>query len=146
LQVNLASFYINLKLFLLCYTVCYKPLLNRSKVNLKRGIATDLKPKKPRKRLNSENPLILTDYLKQALVGLALGDLHIAKQTPNSNVRLAFEQGMIHSAYLLFLFDLFKEYVIIPPKSPNRKPDARTGKTYDSLAFKTRMLPCFNYL
>ena len=33
-----------------------------------------------------------------------------------------------------------------PPKSTNRKPDKRTGKIYNSLIFKTRMLPCFNYL
>ena len=33
-----------------------------------------------------------------------------------------------------------------PPKSTNRKPDKRTSKFYNSLIFKTRMLPCFNYL
>lgn len=33
-----------------------------------------------------------------------------------------------------------------PPKSRNRKPDKCTGKIYYSLIFKTRMLPCFNYL
>ena len=33
-----------------------------------------------------------------------------------------------------------------PPKSTHRKPDKRTGKIYNSLIFKTRMLPCFNYL
>ena len=30
------------------------------------------KPKKPRKRANSDNPLTLTDYHKQALIGLTL--------------------------------------------------------------------------
>jgi len=33
-----------------------------------------------------------------------------------------------------------------PPKITNRKEDKRTGKVYNSLIFKTRMLPCFNYL
>ena len=33
-----------------------------------------------------------------------------------------------------------------PPKSTHRKPDKRTGKIYNSLIFKTRILPCFNYL
>ena len=37
-------------------------------------------------------------------------------------------------------------YTLSPPKSTNRKPDKRTGKIYNSLIFKTRMLPCFNYL
>ena len=37
-------------------------------------------------------------------------------------------------------------YTLSPPISTNRKPDKRTGKIYNSLIFKTRMLPCFNYL
>lgn len=37
-------------------------------------------------------------------------------------------------------------YTLSPPKSTNRKPDSRTGNIYNSLIFKTRMLPCFNYL
>ena len=47
--------------------------------------------------------------------------------------------------HLLFI-ELFKVYTLSPPKSTNRKPDKRTGKFYYSLIFKTRMLPCFNYL
>ena len=100
-----------------------------------------------RKRVNSDNPLILTDYLKQALIGLTLGDLSLEKATNNSNIRLRFDQSSsVHSEYIYFLYDLFKIYTLSPPKSTNRKPDIRTGKIYNSLIFKTRMLPCFNYL
>ena len=105
------------------------------------------KPKKPRKRANSYNPLTLTDYQKQALIGLTLGDVSLEKATSNSNVRLRFDQSIsIHSEYIYFLYDLFKDFTLSPPKSTNRKPDKRTGKIYNSLIFKTRMLPCFNYL
>lgn len=109
------------------------------------------KPRKPRKRANSDNPLTLTDYLKQALIGLILGDVSLEKATSNSNIRLRFDQSSSlrsHSDYLYFLYELFKVYTLSPPKSttPERKPDSRTGKFYNSLIFKTRMLPCFNYL
>ena len=105
------------------------------------------KPKKPRKRANSYNPLTLTDYQKQALIGLTLGDVSLEKATSNSNVRLRFDQSIsIHSEYIYFLYDLFKDFTLSPPKSTYRKPDKRTGKIYNSLIFKTRMLPCFNYL
>ena len=105
------------------------------------------KPKKPRKRANSYNPLTLTDYQKQALIGLTLGDVSLEKATSNSNVRLRFDQSIsIHSEYIYFLYDLFKDFTLSPPKSTYRKPDKRTGKIYNSLIFKTIMLPCFNYL
>lgn len=103
--------------------------------------------KKPRKRANSNSPLSLTEYLKQALIGLTLGDVSLEKATSNSNIRLRFDQSSsIHSDYVFFLYQLFKDYTLSPPKSTNRKPDKRTGKIYNSLIFKTRMLPCFNYL
>lgn len=76
-----------------------------------------------------------------------LGDLSLEKATTNSNIRLRFDQSSsIHSDYVFFLYSLFKDYTLTPPKSTNRKPDNRTGKIYNSLIFKTRMLPCFNYL
>ena len=69
------------------------------------------KPKKPRKRANSDNPLTLTDYHKQALIGLTLGDVSLEKATSNSNVRLRFDQSIsIHSEYIHFLYELFKVY------------------------------------
>ena len=87
------------------------------------------KPKKPRKRANSDNPLTLTDYQKQALIGLTLGDVSLEKATSNSNVRLRFDQSIsIHSEYIYFLYDLFKDFTVSPPKSTNRKPDKRMGK------------------
>uniref|UniRef100_A0A896Z9L0 LAGLIDADG endonuclease n=1 Tax=Coniophora olivacea TaxID=85977 RepID=A0A896Z9L0_9AGAM len=101
------------------------------------------KPKKPRKRTNSDNPLTLTDYLKQVLIGLTLGDVSLEKATSNSNVRVRFDQSTIHSGYLFFLYELFMLYTLSPTKSTFRKPDKRTGNIYNSLVFKTRMLPCF---
>ena len=72
--------------------------------------------------------------------------MSLEKATNNSNIRLRFDQSIIHSNYLYFLYELFKDYTLTPPKSTNRKSDKCTGKIYNSLIFKTRMLPCFNYL
>ena len=112
---------------------------NESKPNLKTYPSN-------RKRTNSDNTLELNDYLREALIGFTLGVLSLEKATNNSNIRLRFDQGIIHSDSLYFLYDLFKVYTLSYPKSTNRKPDKRTGKTYNSLIFKTIMLPCFNYL
>jgi hypothetical protein len=103
--------------------------------------------KKPRKRKNRNCSHVLSPYQKEALIGLTLGDISVEKQTPNSNVRLRFDKSKDkHSDYLYFLFDIFKFFTLTGPKSTNRKPDVRTGKTYNSLVFRTRSLPCFNYL
>jgi len=77
--------------------------------------------KSNRKRADSNNTLILTDYLKEALIGLILGYLSLEKATNNSNIRLRFDQSIIHSNYLYFLYELFKDYTLTPPKSTNRK-------------------------
>jgi hypothetical protein len=62
-----------------------------------------------------------------------------------TNSRLRFEQGFIHEAYILHLYDLFKDYCSSSPKKSDRKPDSRTGKVYSRISFNTYSLPCFNY-
>ena len=62
-------------------------------------------------------------------------------------MRLRFDQSIsIHSEYIYFLYDLFKDFTLSPPKSTNRRTNERVKDAYNSLIFKTRMLPCFNYL
>ena len=44
-------------------------------------------------------------------------------------MRIRFDQSIsIHSEYIYFLYDLFKDFTVSPPKSTNRKPDKRMGK------------------
>ena len=45
----------------------------------------------------------------------------------------------------MWLYELFLDFVGTAPRSTNRLPDKRTGKTYNSLQFKTLRFPCFNY-
>ena len=104
-------------------------------------------PVKPRRLTNLERSQFeLPENLKEILVGLLLGDLFIQSQSKSGNVRLFFEQGIIHKDYLYHLFDLFKSYCSTEPKGYTRAPDKRTGNSYSRLSFKTYSLPCFKEL
>nr|QWC53750.1 LAGLIDADG homing endonuclease [Rhizoctonia solani] len=80
------------------------------------------------------------------MTGLLLGDLCIHRQKTAVNVRLQFCQGIVHKDYLLHLYDLFEIYCNTGPKTTNRSPDIRTGKTYNTIGFQTLALPCFKEL
>jgi hypothetical protein len=86
----------------------------------------------------------LDPFLKEALIGLLLGDLYATRSSPTSSTRLVFEQSMIHSEYLMYLYSLFESFVTIPPRSPSRKVHKETGNIHQSLMFKTLYFPCFN--
>jgi hypothetical protein len=85
----------------------------------------------------------LSQYHKNILIGLILGDLNIQKMTLNSNPFCSFEQGFVHKEYLEHLYELFKSYCLRAPKISNRLPDKRTGKVYSRIRFHTYSLPCF---
>lgn len=82
--------------------------------------------------------------LRDALVGLLLGDLCAQKRSVKGNTNLHFEQGFIHKDYIFHLYDLFKDYCSSEPKITDRQPDKRTGKVYTRIQFVTNSLPCFN--
>lgn len=87
----------------------------------------------------------LSNFQKEALAGLMLGDLHAERTSLNGDTRLSFDQTLNgHSEYLEWLCVLFEPFVGTKPRPTNRKPDARTGKIYNSLQFKTLRFPCFN--
>lgn len=88
----------------------------------------------------------LSTDLKNILVGLLLGDLCAVKQTKGVNVRLHFEQGLVHKDYLYHLYDLFETYCTTAPKITDRLPHWQTGKIYTRAKFQTCTLPCFNEL
>lgn len=99
-----------------------------------------------RKRLSKEErtKINIADNLKEILIGLCLGDLHIERKSLSRNALLRFEQGQVHEKYILYLYSLFKDFCRSEPKYSTRKPDIRTGKTYNRIKFQTLFLPCFN--
>lgn len=67
------------------------------------------------------------------------------RDKPSHNPRIRFDQSYpVHEDYLLSLYDIFKELVGTPPKNHIRKPDKRTNKIYQSIAFKTLRYPILN--
>jgi hypothetical protein len=97
------------------------------------------------KRLTNleRNSYSVPQNLHEVIIGCSLGDLHIRKQV--NNALLQFEQGLIHEAYIIHLFDLFKDYCSSTLKYRNRKPDLKTGKINSSIYFRTYSLPCLNF-
>ena len=91
--------------------------------------------------------VILCRFQKQAIIGVLLGDAYIERVKITHNSRLRLEQTYPgHSSYLWHLYSVFANLTgNILPKSPTRKLDKRTGKIYESIAFKTRNLSCLNF-
>lgn len=98
----------------------------------------DKKPSKgPKYSKEYKDNLKLSPFLKEALIGLILGDVFISKYGRYKNARLVFDQSKDkHSEYIYYLYSLFEPYAGAEPKSTNRKPDSRTGLVYDSIVFK----------
>nr|QWC53687.1 LAGLIDADG homing endonuclease [Rhizoctonia solani] len=90
---------------------------------------------------SDKKALLVTQELKEILIGLLLGDLYAQKQKASINARLQFKQSTIHKDYLLHLHDLFKEYCGSNPKTSFI---SLKEKIHGSMRFYTYSLPCFN--
>ena len=99
------------------------------------------------KRMNKDerSQFKLDPYLKQVLIGNILGDVHMRRFSEKANARLVFAQGDKNASYLLYLYELFQEYVLTPPKI-SKSIDKKTGKLKYKLSFASLSLPCFNEL
>ena len=76
----------------------------------------------------------LTEFQKEALIGLILGDGFLERTKPNHSTRLRIEQSYPEKEeYFNHLYLLFKPLVSINPSILERKPDIRTGLIYKSL-------------
>ena len=100
------------------------------------------------KRLSSnERDLILIpDDLKEVLIGILLGDGHIARRSLMSNSRLVYAQsGIKNKEYFYHVYNLFKIFCTNEYKPYYKiSKDNRTEKFYTSISFTTMQLPCFN--
>lgn len=72
-----------------------------------------------------------------------LGDLNARKRSEKGNTHLRFGQGLVHEAYLLFLYELFKDYCLSAPKKHEHFLKS-TNKSYSTINFQTYSLACFN--
>ena len=90
--------------------------------------------------------ITIPDELKDLLVGILLGDAHIARRSATSNSRLTYAQTAVaHKEYFDYVFSFFIPFCVKDYK-PHSKlvRDHRTKKIYSSITFTTMQLPCFN--
>lgn len=94
---------------------------------------------------NTNNKIILSKELKEIIIGKILGDLGTERPNLNCNTRLQFKHTYSQKDYIYHLYDMFKDYCKSPPVKLS-KYDSRPNKmkTYNSIKFNTRSLPCFN--
>ena len=88
----------------------------------------------------------VTPELKEILTGLLLGDLFAEKRS--GNIRLRFEQGIIHTKYLIHLYTKFEEYCPAGPKTISRGPDNQEQAKFIALSILelTRYLVLFHFM
>ena len=68
------------------------------------------------------------------------------RDKPTHNSRVRYDQTYPgHKEYLLSLYDIFKDLTGRPPKIHIRKPDKRTNKNYQTIAFKSLRYTSLNY-
>lgn len=74
------------------------------------------------KRLTNveKNSFLVPQNLHEVIIGLMLGDCFIHKHPKGVNACLHFEQGLIHEAYIMHLYELFKSFCSSAPKTSNR--------------------------
>jgi LAGLIDADG DNA endonuclease family len=88
----------------------------------------------------------MPEELRDLLVGILLGDAHIARRSSTGNSRLTYAQTAVtHKEYFDYVFSFFIPFCVEGYK-PHVKQvrDYRTNKIYSSITFTTMQLPCFN--
>ena len=65
--------------------------------------------------------LHLTSKQKEILIGLMLGDGHLETQNNGKTYRLKVEQSMRHKAYVDWLYEQFREWVLTPPQKKTKE-------------------------
>lgn len=89
---------------------------------------------------------LLTCLQKEIIVGTLLGDSTLERRKPTHNPRIRFDQSYPgHKSYLESLYVIFANLCGTPPSVHTRKPDKRTGKIYQTIAFKSLGLTSLNY-
>ncbi len=78
--------------------------------------------------------LRLSDIQREMLVGILLGDACLETQNAGRTYRLKIEQGAAHGDYVRHLYEVFREWVLSPPRS---KQGQTGGVTTINLAFQT---------
>ena len=78
--------------------------------------------------------LKLTNIQQEILVGTLLGDSHLSNYKTAANYKLMVEHGLSQKAYTDWLYNVYKNWVLNPPKV---KDQIVNGKLYKKYRFNT---------
>ena len=119
----------------------FSELFNETSIN--QLLVSSLPLIKPRRLTKKQQEAFsLPSELKEIFVGLLLGDL--LGRFRYGKARFVFKQGLVHEAYLLHLYELFKDYCPQTTKTQISLPHKKTGNIYKTILFYTYSLPCFS--
>lgn len=79
----------------------------------------------------------------EVLVGTLLGDACLKPNKSKTKYKLSILQSLAHKEYVLHLYDIFKEFVITPPKEYVFTDKRSPGKVYTRWFFHTTSQACF---
>ena len=71
--------------------------------------------------------LVLSEFQKEVLAGLLLGDGCIERSKNSLGARLKVDQSLEQSEFVLWLYEIFKDFVRTPPRL---KQKIRNSKRY----------------
>ncbi|TAN33641.1 hypothetical protein EPN28_02450 [Patescibacteria group bacterium] len=86
--------------------------------------------------------LKLTKVQREILVGTLLGDSHLSNHNSGVAYRLMVQHGLSQKAYVDWIYDKFKDWVITPPKI---KDQTVNGKLYKKYWFNTVSHPALRF-
>lgn len=149
--VKLSLLYINfLPIFLGSYSYnntykTYSLVFNGYRFN---STVVETSTEKVRRRKGPKTPSApeLSQFQKEAIFGLMLGDLSAERYSLKGNTRLRFFMSIKNKDYIMHLYSMFSEYVLTPPKEMVRKKiNKLTGKLQTDIAFSTLKYSIFNW-
>lgn len=85
----------------------------------------------------------LSKIQHEVLVGTLLGDACLTPNKSKTKYKLSILQSLAHKEYVLHLYELFKEFVITPPKEYVFTDKRFPGKVYTRWYFNTTFQTCF---
>jgi hypothetical protein len=80
------------------------------------------------------------------MIGLLLGDGTLVKKYIGGATYFKYSQSIIHSEYLQFLFNMFKQFGVVLMDKPYYGTSIVKGKTHNYFSFTTRSLSSWNSL
>lgn len=86
--------------------------------------------------------LKLSENQREILAGILLGDATMETANQGRTYRLKIEQSRRHAPYVMYLYDVFREWVNSPPRS---RAVQRNGRMSENVAFATLSVAAFRF-